>query len=81
MVNKLEAKGWVVYEKYKPIALTSEGELMAALIIRKHRITEMFLVQNMDFGWEEVHEIAEEMEHIDSSALFERSTKCLDILR
>ena len=77
MVNKLEAKGWVRYKKYKPIALTPEGELVAALIIRKHRITEMFLVQNMDFGWEEVHEIAEEMEHIDSSALFERMDKML----
>lgn len=50
---------------------------MAALIVRKHRLTEMFLVQIMGFGWEEVHDIAEEMEHIDSSLLFERMDELL----
>lgn len=77
MVKKLQDKGWVVYEKYKPLQLTDLGKKTAALIIRKHRLTEMFLVENMGFGWEEVHDIAEEMEHIDSEILFDRMDELL----
>jgi len=77
MIKKLEEKAWVKYEKYKPIELTPSGKTMAALIIRKHRITEMFLVEKMNFGWEEVHEIAEEMEHLNSNVLFERMDEML----
>jgi DtxR family Mn-dependent transcriptional regulator len=77
MVKKLREKGWVVYEKYQPLQLTESGRKEAALIIRKHRIAEMFLVEQMGFGWEEVHDIAEEMEHIDSEALFERMDEML----
>jgi len=77
MVKKLQGKGWVIYEKYKPLQLTDEGRKAAALIIRKHRLTEMFLVEKMGFGWEEVHDIAEEMEHIDSEALFDRMDELL----
>ena len=77
MVRKLGSKGLVTYEKYKPIKLTSEGRKQAALIIRKHRLTEMFLVEKMGFGWEEVHEIAEQMEHIKSPILFERMDELL----
>lgn len=72
MVKRLQDEGWVRYEKYKPIQLTTTGKKTAGLIIRKHRIVEMFLVKKLGFGWEEVHEIAEEMEHIHSDALFER---------
>jgi DtxR family Mn-dependent transcriptional regulator len=72
MVKKLEAKGWVAYEKYKPLHLTELGEQTAALVIRKHRLAEMFLVQVMGFGWEEVHDVAEELEHIKSQKLFDR---------
>ncbi|GLR17564.1 metal-dependent transcriptional regulator [Portibacter lacus] len=72
MVKKLATKGWVNYEKYKPLTLTDLGKKDAALIVRKHRLTEMFLVQIMGFGWEEVHEIAEEMEHLNSEVLFDR---------
>lgn len=72
MVKKLAQKGWVKYEKYKPLLLTKEGKKYAALIVRKHRLTEMFLVQIMGFGWEEVHDIAEEMEHLNSEELFDR---------
>lgn len=72
MIKKLNEKGLVVYKKYKPIKLTAKGKKEAALIIRKHRLTEMFLVENMGFGWEEVHEIAEQIEHIKSPIFFER---------
>lgn len=72
MVKKLKKEGWVAYEKYQPIQLTEEGRKTAALIIRKHRLTEMFLAEKMGFGWEEVHDIAEQMEHINSEALFDR---------
>jgi DtxR family Mn-dependent transcriptional regulator len=77
MVKKMESKGWVEYERYKPVVLTDEGRKAAALIIRKHRITEMFLVEKMGFGWEEVHDVAEQMEHIDSPLLFDRMNELL----
>lgn len=72
MVKKLEEKGWVQYEKYRPLKLTAKGENKAALIVRKHRLSEMFLAQMMGFGWEEVHDIAEELEHIKSDHFFDR---------
>ena len=72
MIKKLFEKGLVEYKKYKPVKLTEKGRLEAALIIRKHRLTEMFLVENMGFGWEEVHEIAEQVEHIKSPKFFDR---------
>ncbi|WP_109833327.1 metal-dependent transcriptional regulator [Reichenbachiella versicolor] len=72
MVKNLKAHGYISYEKYKPIALTKVGLKVAALILRKHRLTEMYLVEKMGFGWEEVHEIAEQVEHIESPAFFDR---------
>ncbi|MEN6453050.1 MAG: metal-dependent transcriptional regulator [Prolixibacteraceae bacterium] len=77
MVKRLQDEGWVRYEKYKPLQLTTIGKKTAGLIIRKHRIVEMFLVKKLGFGWEEVHEIAEEMEHIHSDVLFERMDEML----
>ena len=77
MIKKLTANGWIEYEKYKPLKLTKSGTLAAALIIRKHRLTEMFLVQIMGFGWEEVHIIAEEMEHLKTEGLFDRMDEIL----
>ncbi len=77
MVKKLEVKGWVAYEKYKPLRLTELGEKVAALVIRKHRLSEMFLAQVMGFGWEEVHDVAEELEHIKSEKLFNRMDELL----
>ncbi|NCP85243.1 MAG: metal-dependent transcriptional regulator [Bacteroidetes bacterium] len=77
MMKKLAALNLVHYESYKPVRLTEKGELEAALIIRKHRLTEMYLVEKMGFGWEDVHQIAEQMEHIHSPALFERMDKLL----
>lgn len=70
MVKKLASKGQVRYEKYKPLQLTEEGRRSAGLIIRKHRLVEMFLVEKMGFGWDEVHEVAEQLEHIRSPKLF-----------
>jgi len=72
MVKKLSELGYVNYEKYKPLQMTSKGRKIAAAIIRKHRLTEMFLVEKMGFGWEEVHEVAEQIEHIHSDRFFEQ---------
>ena len=72
MMKKLAEKKLVFYESYKPLKLTEKGKKEAGLIIRKHRLTEMFLVQKMEFGWEEVHEIAEQIEHIQSPVFFEK---------
>lgn len=70
MMKKLAAKKLVHYESYKPVRLTDKGKKAAALILRKHRLTEMYLVEKMGFGWEEVHDIAEQIEHIQSPAFF-----------
>lgn len=78
MIKKLHDKGWVTYQKYKPLKMTAKGRKAAALIIRKHRLAEMFLLKVMDFGWEEVHEIAEELEHIKSNKLFDRMDELLN---
>lgn len=81
MAKTLEQKSWVKYEKYKPLKLTAEGRKAAALIIRKHRLTEMYLVEKMGFGWEQVHEIAEQMEHIKAPQLFDRMDKLMNFPR
>lgn len=78
MMATLKKSRWIKQEKYKPIKLTAKGEAKAASIIRKHRITEMFLSEIMGIGWENVHSIAEEIEHIDSSILFERMDEMLN---
>ena len=77
MMKKLSEKGLVHYESYKPIRLSDKGKKAAALIIRKHRLTEMYLVEKMGFGWEEVHAIAEQVEHIKSVAFFEKMDQLL----
>jgi DtxR family Mn-dependent transcriptional regulator len=77
MVKKLATYGWVSYEKYKPLKITKKGKIAAALVIRRHRLSEMFLSKIMGFGWEEVHDIAEEMEHIQSDKLFDRMDELL----
>jgi DtxR family Mn-dependent transcriptional regulator len=77
MVKKLHEQGLLTYEKYRPLSLTNKGKKEAALIIRKHRLTEMFLVEKMGFGWEAVHEIAELIEHIKSPDFFDRMDEIL----
>lgn len=78
MIKKLQAEGIVVSERYKPIKITAKGKQHAAKIIRKHRLSEMFLLKLMKFGWEEVHEIAEELEHIKTDKFFDRMDELLD---
>lgn len=78
MVKKLSAKELISYEKYKPLTLTQGGKRAAGLIIRKHRLVEMFLVEHLGFGWDEVHEIAEQIEHIKSQRFFDRIDQLLD---
>ena len=78
MMKKFAEKGLVRYESYKPLQLTEEGRRQAALILRKHRLTEMFLYERMGLGWEEVHSIAEQMEHIDSVVFFDRMDELLN---
>lgn len=77
MVRKLSERGLVDYQKYRPLNLTAAGRKAAALVVRKHRLTEMFLVDIMGFGWEEVHNIAEQIEHVDSPAFFNRMDKLM----
>lgn len=77
MMKKLSEKGLVIYESYKPIRLTPEGERQAALIIRKHRLSEMYLVEKMGFGWEQVHCIAEQIEHLQSPEFFDKMDELL----
>lgn len=77
MMKRLAEKELVSHTSYKPIKLTDKGRKIAALIIRKHRLTEMFLVERMGFGWEEVHEIAEQIEHIKSPLFFQKMNEIL----
>ena len=77
MMKKLAEKKLVHYESYKPLRLTALGRKAAGLIIRKHRLTEMFLVEKMGFGWESVHDIAEQIEHIQSPEFFEKMDELL----
>lgn len=74
MVRRLSEKSLIQYEKYKGCQLTKEGNIAALKTIRKHRLWETFLVEKLNFGWEEVHEVAEQLEHIQSVKL----TDCLD---
>ena len=79
MMKKLAAKKLVHHESYKPLRLTEKGKREAGIIIRKHRLTEMFLVEKMGFGWENVHEIAEQVEHIHSPDFFEKMDELLGL--
>ena len=78
MMKKLAEKELVIYETYKPLRLSDKGILKASLIVRKHRLTEMFLVDKMGFGWEQVHEIAEQIEHIQSPLFFDKMDELLN---
>lgn len=72
MLKKLKTQKLLLYEKYQGFRLTNEGRKVALQIIRKHRLWEYFLVEKLQFGWEEVHEMAEELEHISSKKLIDR---------
>ncbi len=72
MLKKLAEKGLINYKKYQGVTLTPLGEKVAIGVIRKHRLWEVFMVEKLGFGWDEVHDIAEELEHIQSDLLIER---------
>src|ERR1700739_4969638 len=72
MLKKLADKELINYTPYQGVTLTPAGEKIAVNIIRKHRLWEYFLVEKLDFKWDQVHEMAEEMEHISSTELIDR---------
>lgn len=72
MLRKLADKQLIHYKKYQGVRLTEEGERLALQIIRRHRLWEVFLVEKLGFGWDAVHDIAEELEHIRSEELVTR---------
>ena len=69
MIKKLSDKKVILYIKYQGVTLTALGKKTAANIVRKHRLWEVFLVQKLNFSWDEVHEVAEQLEHIKSAKL------------
>ena len=72
MLKKLSQKELVNYKKYQGVTLTKSGRSFALKVIRKHRLWEVFLVDKLKFNWDEVHDIAEQLEHIQSNLLIER---------
>jgi DtxR family Mn-dependent transcriptional regulator len=72
MLKKLKEQKLLIYEPYKGFKLNNDGRKAAVLVIRKHRLWEYFLVKKLQFGWDEVHEIAEELEHISSRKLIDK---------
>lgn len=72
MIRKLAEKGLINYIKYQGVSLTEKGREVAIIIVRKHRLWEFFLVEKLNFSWDEVHDIAEQLEHINSTKLIDR---------
>ena len=78
MLKKLKEKLLVVYEKYGKIFLTNTGKKLAVEVLRKHRLWETFLYEKLEFTWDEVHEVAEQLEHIQSQKLVDKLDKFLN---
>lgn len=72
MIKKLSDRDLIEYRRYKGVSLTDAGKISALSIIRKHRLWEVFLVEKLDFAWNEVHEVAEQLEHIKSEQLIDK---------
>ncbi len=72
MIKKLSAKELILYERYYGVNITAKGKTQALQIIRKHRLWETFLVEKLGFTWDEVHEVAEQLEHIQSTRLIDK---------
>ena len=72
MLKKLAEKDLVNYKKYQGVSLTEQGKIAAKMIVRKHRLWEVFLVDTLNFSWDEVHDIAEQLEHIKSEKLINK---------
>jgi DtxR family transcriptional regulator, Mn-dependent transcriptional regulator len=77
MLKRLADKKLINYQKYKGVALTSKGLKVAVKVVRKHRLWEVFLQEKLHFKWDEVHDIAEQLEHIHSDELINRLDKFL----
>tara|TARA_B100000965_G_scaffold353941_1_gene330150 strand:- start:283 stop:939 length:657 start_codon:yes stop_codon:yes gene_type:complete len=78
MIKKLQEKNLVIYEKYNGVMLSDDGKNKAISIIRKHRLWETFLVRKLDFSWSEVHDVAEQLEHIKSEKLIDKLDQLLN---
>ena len=78
MARKLAGKGLVHYKKYQGVSLTDIGVKTALSIVRKHRLWEVFLFEKLDFSWDEVHEVAEQLEHIKSEKLIDKIDELLN---
>ena len=78
MLKKLSEKDWIHYQKYQGVSLTDKGKFNAKIIVRKHRLWEVFLVEKLGFAWDEVHEVAEELEHIKSEKLINQLDQFLN---
>jgi DtxR family Mn-dependent transcriptional regulator len=72
MLKRLADKRLIHYKKYKGVMLTTSGKSLALAIVRKHRLWEYFLVEKLKFQWDEVHAVAEELEHVKSEALIDK---------
>ena len=72
MLKKLAEKEFIHYKKYQGVSLTEEGQKIALRIVRKHRLWEVFLVDKLGFNWDEIHDLAEQLEHIKSTELTTR---------
>jgi len=81
MLKKLAAQKLINYKRYYGVTLTQSGKKTALMIIRSHRLWELFLVQKLKFGWDQVHEVAEQLEHVQSELLIQRMDEFLDFPR
>lgn len=81
MLKKLSEKKLIDYQKYQGAHLTESGNQLATDLVRKHRLWETFLVDKLDYAWDEVHDIAEQLEHIRSDSLVDRLDAFLDFPR
>lgn len=77
MIRKLSEKKLVHYEKYHGVQLTDKGKKNAVGLIRRHRLWEVFLVEKLNFTWDQIHDIAEELEHVSSPLLISRLNEFL----
>jgi DtxR family Mn-dependent transcriptional regulator len=78
MLKKLKDKKLIQYERYGKSSLTKEGKKLAIEIVRKHRLWESFLFEKLAFNWDEVHEVAEQLEHIQSKKLIDKLDQFLN---
>lgn len=78
MLKKLADKDLANYKKYQGVSLTEKGRLAAASVVRKHRLWEVFLVEKLNFSWDEIHDVAEQLEHIKSEKLIDQLDSFLE---